>query len=165
MDDPSSASITTGRLVRSTVLDGNAHLAVTTGAALALLGYLLPWFKKRDSYQWWYSGWDYATLTGGGGWTLVALVLLLLALVASFWTRRSKAATVVCLTGSVAGGFWSAAVVAASFSTMGERSSLNGLAQLPFGVGMPLLALGLGLAVTMAGYQLVRHLIGEHVGY
>ncbi|MDI1465356.1 hypothetical protein QEZ54_30750 [Catellatospora sp. KI3] len=140
---------------------GDAHLAVILGAALALAGYLLPWFRKQDGYLWSYSGWQYADLSGGGGWTLGAIALLGAAFLAAFWTGRSKTAAVACLVCGVAGGFWASAVVAASFGTLGERSSLNDLTELPFGPGLPALALGLGLLVAMAGYQLVRHLINE----
>ncbi|MBV1851271.1 hypothetical protein [Catellatospora tritici] len=163
--DEATPTTTASPPPRSTVLDGQAHLAVAAGAGLALAGYLLPWFKKQDGYLWWYSGWEYADLSNGGGWTLVAIGLLCVSLLTGFWTGRSRAATVGCLVSGIAGAFWSAAVIAASFSTMGERSSLNGLTELPFGIGMPLLAAGLGLSITMAGYQLIRHLISEHVDF
>ncbi|MEV0393939.1 hypothetical protein [Polymorphospora rubra] len=48
-------------------------MAMLTGALAALAGYLLPWFRVGESYRWWYSGWEYATLSTGGGWTLLTI--------------------------------------------------------------------------------------------
>ncbi|MFI9526163.1 hypothetical protein [Micromonospora rosaria] len=41
-------------------LDG----VMLTAALITLGGYLLPWFKQSPRYQWWYSGWEYASLSG-----------------------------------------------------------------------------------------------------
>lgn len=121
--------------------------ALLAGALIAGAGYLLPWFHQ-DGYQWSYSGWAYASLSGGGGWTLLAPAFLAVAVVASMWAGRSVAAAMWAV-GAVAGaGFLALAVVAASFSHVDERSTLDYLAGMPFGVGLPLLAAGLGLALA-----------------
>ncbi|MEV7231123.1 hypothetical protein AB0M79_29510 [Polymorphospora sp. NPDC051019] len=119
--------------------------AMLVGAVAALAGYLLPWFKVGPSYLWWYSGWEYATLSTGGGWTLLTIPFLAGAVVASLWAGRSVAAAMTAVTAGVAGMFLALAVVAVSLGAMPERSSSNWVGELPFGPGLPLMALGFGL--------------------
>ena len=115
------------------------------GALTALAGYLLPWFQISDSYDWWFSGWEYADLSTGGGWTLVTIGWLVLALGASLFAGRSRTAAMTAVVGGVGGLFFALAVVAASFGTMPQRDSLNWIGEMPFGIGLPLMAGGFGL--------------------
>ncbi|WP_189021541.1 hypothetical protein [Micromonospora yangpuensis] len=124
--------------------------SMLTGALLTLFGYLIPWFKQSPRYQWSYSGWNYASLSSGGGWTLWTFVFILAAIVASFWARTILGAAMTALTAAVGTLVFSLAVVAASFGAIGERSSSNAVADMPFGLGLPLLAVGLGLLVATA---------------
>ncbi|GAA4638742.1 hypothetical protein GCM10023196_097690 [Actinoallomurus vinaceus] len=122
--------------------------ALLCGALATSAGYLLPWFKKGSSYEWSYSGWGYATLSNGGGWTLVTFAWLAVAIVASLWAGRSVAAAMWGVVGGVGAAVFALATVAASFSTVPERDSLNYVTELPLGIGLPILAGGLGLLLA-----------------
>lgn len=67
-------------------------------------------------------------------WTFVFLAV---ALVAGVWAHRNVAAAMWGVVGTVGAGLFSAAVVAASFSHVEERGSLNYLAEVPFHIGRP----------------------------
>jgi hypothetical protein len=121
-----------------------------TGSVVILLGYLLPWFKISDRYQWWYSGWNYLTLSSGGGWTWWAVLLLAVAIGASCWAGRSLALAQVAVGAATAAMVFASAVVAVSLGAMPERSSTNWVGELPFGIGLPLLAIGFGTVVAGA---------------
>lgn len=121
--------------------------ALLAGSLIGVAGYLLPWFNQ-DGYAWSYSGWAYASLSSGGGWTLLTLGFLAVAVVASLWAGRSLTAAMWGIVGTVGAGVFALAVVAASFSHVSEGSALNYLAGMPFNVGLPLLAVGLGLALA-----------------
>ncbi|WP_116949945.1 hypothetical protein [Jiangella endophytica] len=95
-----------------------------------------------------YSGWAYASLSSGGGWTLLTPGFLAVAVVGGPWAGRSVSAATWALVGVVGAGVLALAVVAASFSHVSEGSAINYLAGMPFGVGLPLLAAGLGLALA-----------------
>lgn len=127
-----------------------------SGALLASAGYLLPWFKRADSYDWWYSGWGYASLSDGGGWTLLTFGWLAVAVGAGLWARRSAAAAMTGMVAAVGALVTGLAVIAASFATIGEQDALNPMAHLPFGVGLPVLALGLGLLTAASCRAIVR---------
>ena len=86
-------------------------------------------------------------------WTFVFLAV---ALVAGVWAHPSVAAAMWGVVGTVGAGLFSAAVVAASFSHVEERGSLNYLAEVPFHIGLPVLAAGLGLALA-GGIRAVVH--------
>ena len=118
------------------------------GSLLATAGYLLPWFKRSSFYDWWFSGWSYASLSTGGGWTLFTFGWLVVALAASLWAGRSVAAAMTGLVAAAGAAILAVAVVALSFAMIPERDSLNGVAVLPFGPGLPALGAGLGLIVA-----------------
>lgn len=120
------------------------------GALVAAAGYLLPWFKQSSSYDWWFSGWEFASLSTGGGWTLITLAWLAVAVLASLWAGRSTTAAMWGVVGAVGAAVFAVAVVAASFAAIPEQSSINYLAEVPIGVGLPLLAGGLGLLLAGA---------------
>lgn len=122
--------------------------AMLSGSLLALAGYLLPWFKVSPSYDWWFSGWGYATLSTGGGWTLWTFVWLAMVAVASLWAQRSGTAATVGLVGGIGALVFAVAVVAASFSFLPKRDSTNYLAELPIGIGLQVLAVGFGLVIA-----------------
>jgi hypothetical protein len=122
--------------------------AMLCGALAATAGYLSPWFKEDESNLWWHSGWGFASLSNGGGWTLVTLAWLAVAVAASLWAGRHLAAAMSGVVGGVGAGVFALAVVAASFSATPERDSSNYLTELPFGIGLPLLAAGLGLLLA-----------------
>jgi hypothetical protein len=133
-------------------LDGGMLL----GTLVTLAGYLLPWFRRGAGYSWSYSGLEYATLSDGGGWTLLTFGWLLLALGAAPFARRRVAAAMTGVVAAVGALFTSLAVVAASFATLGEQSALNPVAQVPFGIGLPVLAAGLGLLLATSIRAVVR---------
>lgn len=147
--DSDPAPPTTSRR-RSPVLAVDA--AVLAGAGISLAGYLLPWFNQ-PGYSWSYSGWEYASLSTGGGWTLLTFVALAAAAAAGLWARTDD---VAAMTAAVAAVVLASAVVAASFATLGEQTALNPVASLPFGVGLPLLAVGLGLLCAAACRAVAR---------
>jgi hypothetical protein len=130
--------------------------AIVVGALLALAGYLLPWFREQQGYAWSYSGWTYASLSTGGGWTLITLFWLALPLVAGLWARSSSGAALTALVGTVAASFFASAVVAVSFAEFREQGSINWIGSLPFDVGLPVLAAGLGLLVAGGVRAVVR---------
>lgn len=128
---------------------------VLAGAGLGLAGYLLPWFNQ-PGYSWSYSGWEYASLSTGGGWTLLTIVALVTAAGAGLWARTDETAAMTAMTAAIAAVVLASAVVAASFATIGEQTALNPVASLPFGVGLPLLAAGLGLLCAAACRAVAR---------
>lgn len=125
-------------------------------ALLALAGYLLPWFRVSSGYSWSYSGWSYASLSTGGGWTLITFAFLLVALVAAFWSRTVVAAAMTALTAAIGTLVMALAVVAASFANIGPRDNSNAVAERPFGIGLPLLAIGVGLLIATACRDIAR---------
>ncbi|WP_434739787.1 hypothetical protein [Micromonospora sp. SH-82] len=119
-------------------------------AVLSIAGYLLPWFQRSPRHRWWYSGWEYLTLSSGGGWTWWPLAFLAVVVVTSFWARSAFEAAMAALAAGVGALVLTLAVVAASFGGIGERSSLNSVTDLPFGIGLPTLGVGLGLVIATA---------------
>lgn len=130
--------------------------AIVLGASLGLAGYLLPWFRLGDGYSWSFSGWAYASLSTGGGWTLITFVWIALALVAGLWARSSSGAALTAVGAAVGGLLFVLAVVAVSFAEFRERGSLNWVGEMPFGVGLPLMASGFGLLVAGGVRAVVR---------
>jgi hypothetical protein len=132
---------------------------ILAGAILALLGYLLPWFKRGASYEWSYSGWEYATVSAstGSSWTLLTFGWLLLALLGGVWARRFAGAATAAMIGTVGALIWTLAVVAASFASIGAQDSLNRFANLPFGIGLPVLVAGLGLLLVGCTRAVATH--------
>jgi hypothetical protein len=151
-----SWAVTVGPVDEAQHLKPSPDYAMLCGAIAATLGYLLPWFKQSDSYEWWFHGWGYASLSNGGGWTLMTFVFLGLALVASLWAGRSAAAAMGGTVAAIASLVFALAVVAASFSAVPERSSINYITRFPFGIGIPLLAVGLGLLVAGGARAIAR---------
>lgn len=133
-------------------LDG----AMLGATLLTLAGYLLPWFKVSSGHRWSYSGWGYASLSTGGGWTLTTFAFIVVALVASFWARTVTAAAMTALTAAIGTLVMALTVVAASFGNIGPRDNSNAVAERPFGIGLPLLAIGLGLLIATACRDLAR---------
>jgi hypothetical protein len=121
--------------------------AMLWGSLVALVGYLLPWFKVESSYKWSYSGWAYVREGPGSGWTLVTFAWLLLAIVASLWARRSVAAAMTGVVGAVGVTVFAVLAVAASFAEVPEER-VKSITAYPLGIGLPLLALGLGLLLA-----------------
>jgi hypothetical protein len=121
---------------------------ILVGGVAALAGYLLPWFKISSSYEWWFSGWEYAALSSGGGWTLLTIAWLLLAIGAGGWARTEPAAAMTALVTGVGGLVFALAVVAVSVGEMPDRGSLNWVGLMPFGLGLPLMAGGFGLLLA-----------------
>lgn len=119
-----------------------------TGALVAVVGYLSPWFRVSSSYDWWFSGWAYATLSSGGGWTLWTLAWLTVTVGASLWAGGSQAAAMTGMISGLGAMMFSMAAVAASFSFLPKQDSINYLTALPIGIGLPLLAIGLGLVAA-----------------
>ncbi|MER5458304.1 hypothetical protein ABT008_26395 [Micromonospora sp. NPDC002389] len=125
-------------------VDGPGRLAGLDGVMLfatmlTLFGYLLPWFRQSPRHQWWYSGWEYASRSTGGGWARTVVEAAMAALAAGIGTL-----------------VMTVAVVAASFGNIGRRDNLNSVAELPFGLGLPLMAVGLGLLIAAACRDLAR---------
>ncbi|PTA45611.1 hypothetical protein [Micromonospora sp. RP3T] len=135
---------------------------VVLGALVATVGYLSPWFRVSAGYSWSFSGWAYASLSTGGGWTLLTLAWLLVALVAGGWARAYPGAALTALTAAVGALTFALAVVAASFAEFRERGSINWIADLPFGVGLPLMATGFGLLVAGGVRAVVRATLRAH---
>lgn len=130
---------------------------VVTGALIGLAGYLLPWFKIQSGYSWSFSGWAYASLSSGGGWTLLTVAWLAAALIAGLRARVSASAAVTAVVAGVGALLFALAVVAASFAEFrGGVGSINWIAELPFGIGLPVLALGLGLLLAGGMRAMVR---------
>ncbi|MEU1808264.1 hypothetical protein [Micromonospora aurantiaca (nom. illeg.)] len=125
-------------------------------ALLTLAGYLLPWFRQSPGHHWWYSGWEFATLSGGGGWTLWTFAFVLVAVGASFWARDAAEVAMIALAAAIGTLVMSLAVVAASFGSAGSRDNLNAVTDMPFGAGLPFLAVGLGLLIATACRDIAR---------
>jgi hypothetical protein len=117
------------------------------GSLLALVGYMLPWFKVKSSYHWFYSGWAYVRQGPGSGWILWTLVWLLLAIVASLWARRSVTFAMAGMVGAVGVAVFTLFLVAASFAKIPEES-VKSITEYPLAIGLPVLALGLGMQVA-----------------
>ncbi|MET7467423.1 hypothetical protein ACFYON_05675 [Micromonospora sp. NPDC005686] len=118
------------------------------GTVTALFGYLMPWFRATRRHQWWYSGWSY--LENEGGWTWLVVLCLVIAILASVWAGRSVGSAKLAVGAAVAGMFLAGAVVAVSLGSLPERSSIDWVGELPFGLGMPLMAIGFGAVVAAA---------------
>ncbi|MDG4764097.1 hypothetical protein O7632_08255 [Solwaraspora sp. WMMD406] len=121
-----------------------------TGTVAALLGFLLPWFKADEQRQWWYSGWSYLTVSSGAGWIWWVVAFLTVAILASLWARRSVELALLAAGATTAGLFLAAAVVAVTLGGLPERSNINWVGELPFGIGLPLMATGFGAAAAGA---------------
>ncbi|WP_327029092.1 hypothetical protein OG989_29215 [Micromonospora sp. NBC_01740] len=127
---------------------------------LTLAGYLMPWFRPSSRAIWSFSGWAYASLSDGGGWTLLTFGWLLLAAMAALWARRSVVAAMTGMVAAVGTLVTALSVVAASFAVIGEQSSLDLMARLPFDIGLTVLAIGLGLLLATSCRAIVRcHLL------
>ncbi|WP_341716849.1 hypothetical protein QQG74_23160 [Micromonospora sp. FIMYZ51] len=139
--------------------------AVDVGMLVAtlttLFGYLMPWFSRSERALWSFSGWEYASLSDGGGWTLLTFGWLVLAAGAALCARRSMVAAMTGMVAAVGTLVTALAVVAASFAMLGEASSLNAVVERPFGIGLPVMAAGVGLLLATSCRAIVRcHLLG-----
>ncbi|MEU6021427.1 hypothetical protein ACGFIK_07685 [Micromonospora sp. NPDC048871] len=127
---------------------------------LAFGGYLMPWFRRSERALWSFSGWEYASLGDGGGWTLLTFGWLLLAAGAALWAGRSVVAAMTGVVAAIGTLVTALAVVAASFAMLGEQSSLDSVAERPFGAGLPIMAVGIGLLLATSCRAIVRcHLL------
>ncbi|MGW4946796.1 hypothetical protein ACWEOZ_35010 [Actinoplanes sp. NPDC004185] len=117
--------------------------AIITGVLLTAVGYLLPWFRLTPRFEWWYSGTRY--LSEGAGWTWWVYVFLGLTLVAGLWARTSLDAAMAATAAGVASALFAAAVVAFSFAQYDVDKGITWAQDMPFGIGLPVLATGLGL--------------------
>ena len=117
--------------------------AIITGVLLTTVGYLLPWFRLTPRYEWWYSGTRY--LSEGAGWTGWVYVCLGLTLVAALWADNSLGAAMAATTAGVASGLFAVAVVAFSFAQYNGDRGISWAQDMPFGIGLPVLAAGFGL--------------------
>ncbi|GIJ23931.1 hypothetical protein [Micromonospora lutea] len=127
---------------------------------IALVGYLMPWFRPRRSALWSFSGWEYASMSNGGGWTLITFAWLALAAGAALWARTVLAAAMTGVVAAIGTLVNAMAVVAASFGTLGERSALDYVTELPFEAGIPIMAAGIGLLLATSCRAIVRcHLL------
>lgn len=134
---------------------------VIAGALVSLGGYVLPWFRLQNGYEWSFSGWAYASLSTGGGWTLITFGWLAVALIAGVWARASSGAAMTAVVGAVGALVFALSVVAVSFVEFPEQGSLNWVGKMPFGIGLPLLALGLGVLFAGAVRAVVRTAASE----
>ena len=134
---------------------------VITGVLLSTAGYLMPWFRAQSGYGWAFSGWTYATLSGGGGWTLITFGWLALALVAGLWARRFTGAAMTAVVGTVGALVFALTAVAACFAEFRERGYLNWVVELPFEFGLPVLGAGFGLLLAAGIRAVVRTTLAE----
>ena len=117
--------------------------AIITGVLLTTVGYLLPWFRVTPRFEWWYSGSRY--VSEGAGWTWWVYVCLGLTLVAALWAGDSLGAAMAATTAGVATALFAVAVVAFSFAQYKVGQGIAWAQTMPFGIGLPVLAAGLGL--------------------
>ena len=117
--------------------------AIITGVLLTTVGYLLPWFRLTPRFEWWYSGTRY--LSEGAGWTWWVYVCLCLTLVAGLWARTSLEAAMAATAAAMAGAMFVTAVVAFSFAQYNGERYMSWAQDIPFGIGLPVLAAGFGL--------------------
>lgn len=137
-------------------------IGLLAGTLVALGGYLLPWFKADPSYGWWYSGLGYATdVTGGGGWTLWTFVFLALALVTAVWAGDSDVAAGVSVVSTVVAGVFAFTVVAASLAASSGLEDRQSVVDLPFGFGIPLMAVGFGSSLVAGTFSLASMLVRD----
>lgn len=136
-------------------------VGLLAGTVVATGGYLLPWFKPDADHGWWYSGLEYATASGGGGWTLWTFVFLAIALVAAVWAGGNEIAASVSLIATVAASVFAISVVAVSLADRPDSPFLSDVAGMPFGVGLPLLAVGLGISLVAGIYAIASLLVSE----
>jgi hypothetical protein len=117
--------------------------AIITGVLLTTVGYLLPWFRLTPRYEWWYSGTRY--LSEGAGWTGWVCACLFLTLVAGLWAGTSLGAAMAAMTAAGASALFAVAVVAFSFAQYNGDRRIDWAQDMPFGIGLPVLAAGFGL--------------------
>ena len=117
--------------------------AIITGVLLTAVGYLLPWFRLTPRYEWWYSGTRY--LSEGAGWTWWVYVCLGLTLVAALYAGTSLDAAMAATVAGGASALFAVAVVAFSFAQYNGDRRIDWAQDMPFGIGLPVLAVGLGL--------------------
>lgn len=134
-------------------------VGLLAGTVVATAGYLLPWFKPDADRGWWYSGLEYATASGGGGWTLWTFVFLALALIAAIWAGGNEVAASISLIATVAAAVFATFVVAVSLADRPDSPFLSDIAGMPFGVGLPILAVGLGISLVAGCYAIASLLI------
>ncbi|MFF5181858.1 hypothetical protein ACFY2Q_27880 [Micromonospora sp. NPDC000316] len=118
------------------------------GTATALLGYLIPWFRASRRHRWSYSGWAYLEESDSWAWWVV--VFLVIAIGASLWAGRSVEFALLTAGATVAGMFIAGAVVAVSLGMLPEGATIDWIGGLPFGLGIPLMAIGFGTVIAGA---------------
>lgn len=116
---------------------------ILTGVVLGAIGYAMPWFRI-GSRQWFFSGWGF--VTEGGGWTLWTFAFLLAALIAAVWAGGNGGAAVTALVATLGAIVLAVVVVSASLAD----GSPGGVLDIEFGLGVPVMAIGLGLATAGA---------------
>ncbi|AGL21486.1 hypothetical protein [Actinoplanes sp. N902-109] len=119
---------------------------IIVGVVLTVAGYLLPWFRLESRFEWWYSGWRY--LSEGAGWTWWVFVWLALALIGGLWAGNSLGAATAAVVGTVAAAVFIVSTVAFSFAQYDIDAGISWAKDMPFGIGLPVLAVGLGLLLA-----------------
>ena len=131
--------------------------AIITGVVLTTVGYLLPWFRLTPRYEWWYSGTRY--LSEGAGWTWWVYVCLVLTLVAALWADASLGAAMAATAAGVASALFAVAVVAFSFAQYNGDRRIDWAQDMPFGIGLPVLAAGFGLLAAACIRAVAEHAV------
>jgi O-antigen/teichoic acid export membrane protein len=115
------------------------------GGGLALVAFFLPWLLDGAPFT---SGWRQGTGTEEPtGWGWIGLLLLAATCVLGLYARRSRDVAYFGLSASIAATLICGLLIATAFiaATGGERRDADGEQG---SIGIPLLVIGLGLAVA-----------------
>jgi len=134
------------------------------GTLLSLLGFSMPWFKHRESAQWWYSGWQLWRNEGVDWIVVLHLAYLALAVAGIFLLGRNTAGAAA--TTALAFAVVLGTLVVLGVSTGDALNEIRTMPRLVWNIGLYVMFLGhafmLVAALTGVMLQLVRDVVLGH---
>lgn len=142
-------------------LTGQAQGWFIGGTVVSLLGFVLPWFKHRQSSQWWYSGWQLCWNEGLAGIIVLFVGYVALLLAGFFLLDREipQAAATIVLTLAVTLGTLAVLAIAVADALDGIRSMSRPI----WNIGLPVMFLGHATMLVAGFVALALRIVDELV--